>query len=71
MKTWSRSFLLGVGAGVLLLVITLALLRAPASAAPAAPAVLTLGQNAAIQAAEQLLLYGNQDQKVYLPLVIR
>lgn len=71
MKTWSRSFLLVVGAGVLLLAITLALLRAPANAAPADPAVLTLGQNAAIQAAEQLLLYGNQDQKVYLPLVIR
>jgi hypothetical protein len=71
MKTRARSLLLLIGACILLLVISLAWLRAPASAAPAGPAALTLGQKAAIQAVEQLLLNGNQDQMVFLPRIAR
>ena len=74
MKTRPRSISLLAGAGVLLLIMTLAWLRvlpgaSPASAAPAVPAALTLRQSAAIHGAEDLLLFGTQAYMVYLPLV--
>ena len=70
MKTRPHSLRLLVGAAVLLLGLTLAWLRGSASSAPT---VLTSGQNAAIQAVHQILLYDGDlvEQRTFLPLITR
>lgn len=71
MKTWLRFFVMVLVASVLILVICLGFLNPWADAAPEKSAVLTTGQVAAIQAVEQLLLYSEQHNSVYLPILNR